>query len=268
MTRDHAGEIVREWRRRRNLSQLDLAHRAGVSSRHLSFVETGRSRPTPAMILRLCDQLGVPLREQNRALLAAGFAPAHPEHPLGSPPLAEVAAAIGAILDGHLPFPALVIDAAWDLVAANDAVYRLLDGLDPRLLDPPVNVVRLTLDPGGLAPRIANLPEWRHHLLARLERELDASADPRLERLLAELVPDRSAAGAPASTSTGSPGLVVPLRLRTGEAELSLLSTTTVFGTPREVTVSELAIEAFYPADDLTRSAFGAATSDPAPASR
>ncbi|QCW49510.1 helix-turn-helix transcriptional regulator [Nocardioides dongxiaopingii] len=244
-----SGVLLREWRRRRNLSQLDLAHRAGVSSRHVSFIETGRARPTSAMILRLCDQLAVPLREQNRCLLAAGYAPAHPEHALDAPPMAEVAAAIDAILAAHLPFPALVVDPGWDLVAANDALYALIGEVAPRLVEPPVNVVRLSLDPEGLAPRIVNLPEWRAHLLARLRREHDADHDPRLAALLAEL---DDGAGEPGTTT---PGLLVPLLLRVGDTVLSLLSTTTVFGTPREVTVSELAIEAFYPGDDETRRA-------------
>lgn len=244
-----SGVLLREWRRRRNLSQLDLAHRAGVSSRHVSFIETGRARPTSAMILRLCDQLAVPLREQNRCLLAAGYAPAHPEHALDAPPMAEVAAAIDAILAAHLPFPALVVDPGWDLVAANDALYALIGEVAPRLVEPPVNVVRLSLDPEGLAPRIVNLPEWRAHLLARLRREHDADHDPRLAALLAEL---DDGAGEPGTTT---PGLLVPLLLRVGDTVLSLLSTTTVFGTPREVTVSELAIEAFYPGDEETRRA-------------
>lgn len=247
----HAGELLRDWRRRRHLSQLDLAHRAGVSSRHLSFVETGRSRPTSAMILRLCDRLAVPLREQNRVLLAGGFAPEHPEHALDAPPMAEVAAAIEGILTAHLPFPALVVDPGWDLVSANDAVYALLDGVAPHLLEPPVNVVRLTLHPDGLAPRIVNLDEWRAHLLARLAHEYDASGDPRPAALLADLG-DPLAPAAP--DVRRSPGLVVPLRLRAPDGgELAFLSTTTVFGTPREVTLSELAIEAFYPADAGTR---------------
>ncbi len=244
-----SGVLLREWRRRRNLSQLDLAHRAGVSSRHVSFIETGRARPTSAMILRLCDQLAVPLREQNRCLLAAGYAPAHPEHALDAPPMAEVAAAIDAILAAHLPFPALVVDPGWDLVAANDALYALIGEVAPRLVEPPVNVVRLSLDPEGLAPRIVNLSEWRAHLLARLRREHDADHDPRLAALLAEL---DDGAGEPGTTT---PGLLVPLLLRVGDTVLSLLSTTTVFGTPREVTVSELAIEAFYPGDEETRRA-------------
>ncbi len=252
------GTLLRDWRKRRNLSQLDLAHRAGVSSRHVSFIETGRSRPTSAMILRLCDHLAVPLREQNRCLLAAGFAPAHPEHRLSDPPMAQVVDALEGILTAHLPFPALVIDPVWDLVSANNAIYALLDGVAPRLLEPPVNVIRLTLDPEGLAPRIANLREWRAHLVARLGREYDASGDPRLGDLVGEIstspsTDDRD--GKPVEV-VPSPGLVVPLRLRTGDpagTELAFLSITTVFGTPREVTLSELAIEAFYPADDATR---------------
>jgi transcriptional regulator with XRE-family HTH domain len=241
-----AGTLLREWRRRRHLTQLDLAHRAGVSTRHVSFVETGRSRATSEMILRLCDNLAVPLREQNRILLAGGFAPAHPEHGLSDRPMTEVHAAIETTLTAHLPYPALVIDQGWDLVAANDAVYALLDGVAPRLLEPPVNVIRLSLDPDGLAPRILNLAEWRAHLVSRMRREYDASADPRLATLLAEL---------PSSPGPGpsSPGLVVPLRLRLGDDVLSLITMTTVFGTPREVTLSELAIEAFFPADEATR---------------
>ncbi|MCD4532707.1 helix-turn-helix transcriptional regulator [Nocardioides sp. cx-169] len=246
-----AGDLLRDWRRRRNLSQLELAHRCGVSTRHLSFIETGRSRPTSAMILRLCDRLAVPLREQNRVLLAGGFAPVHPEHRLDEPPMAEVAAAIDGILTAHQPYPALVLDPGWDLVAANDAVYALLDGVAAHLLEPPVNVVRLSLAPDGLAPRIVNLDEWRSHLLARLRREYDAARDERIASLLAEL-------DEPGPHAV-SPGLVVPLRLRIDGAELRLLSTTTVFGTPREVTLSELAIEAFYPADQATRRALAGA---------
>jgi len=245
-----AGALLREWRQRRNLSQLELAHRANVSARHLSFVETGRSRPTSAMVLRLCDQLGVPLREQNRVLLACGHAPAHPELGLADPPMAEANAALEAILAAHAPYPALVVDLGWDLVAANDAAYAFLDGVDADLLEPPVNVIRVSLHERGLAPRIVNLAEWRAHLVHRLQREYDVSRDARLADLLAEL--------GPAEASAPTPGLVVPLQLRAGDAVLSFLSTTTVFGTPREVTLSELAIEAFYPADAATRAALQA----------
>ena len=217
-----------------------------MSTRHLSYVETGRSQPTSGMILRLCDHLGVPLREQNRLLLAGGFAPAHPELQLADPPMAEATAALEAILQAHLPYPALVVDRHWELVSANDAAFDLLDGIDADLLEPPVNVIRLTLHPRGLAPRIANLEEWRSALAGRLRHEYDACADPALGQLLDE-VSEGVAVG------PGSAALVVPLQLRAGDAVLSFISTTTVFGTPREVTLSELAIEAFYPADEMTR---------------
>lgn len=249
-TAREAGSLLREWRRRRNVSQLELAHGAGVSARHVSFIETGRSRPTSAMILRLSERLDLPLREQNRLLLADGFAPAYPEHALDAPAMAAVHEAIEAILLGQMPFPALVIDRGWDLVAANDALYAALGTVVARLLEPPVNVIRLTLDPEGLAPRIVNLDEWREHLRVRLDREYAASGDDRLRELV-----DLASTG-PVAKSSGDGALVVPLRLRAGDGtELSLISTTTVFGTPREVTLSELAIESFYPTNDDTRAA-------------
>ena len=243
------GQLLRGWRERRRLSQLELASTAGVSPRHLSFVETGRSRPTSAMILRLADHLEVPLREQNRLLLAGGFAPAHPERSLDEPTMSAVHDAVERLLAAHAPFPALVVDRGWDLVSANDPVYALLDGVAPWLLEPPVNVIRLTLHAEGLAPRIVNLGQWRAHLLHRLAREHAATGDARLRRLYDELRgPDGPDAVHPPNA------LVVPLRLQVpGVGELSMFSTTTVFGTPYEVTLSELAIESFYPADAATR---------------
>ncbi len=242
-----AGVLLREWRQRRHLSQLELASRADVSTRHLSYIETGRSRPTSAMVMRLCDHLEVPLREQNSVLLAAGHAPAHPEHRLTDPPMAEANAALETILRGHLPYPALVVDRHWELVAANDAAYAFLDGIDADLLEPPVNVIRLSLHPRGLGGRIVNLEEWRSHLAERLRHEHQAHGDAELGALLAEV----SAGGVVPVTSSA---LVVPMELRTNDGTvLSLITTTTVFGTPREVTLSELAIEAFYPADEATR---------------
>jgi len=242
-----AGLLIREWRQRRNLSQLDLANRAEVSTRHLSCVETGRSRATSDMLLRLCRHLDVPLREQNRVLLAGGYAPAFPEHGLEDPPMSEANAALEAILQAHLPYPALVVDRHWELVTANEAAFSLLDGVDEDLLEPPVNVIRLSVHPRGLAPRIVNLAEWRAFLAERLRHEYDATADPGLKELHDEVA---EGAGPPPRSSA----LVVPLQLRAGEdTVLSFISTTTVFGTPREVTLSELAIEAFYPADEATR---------------
>jgi transcriptional regulator with XRE-family HTH domain len=252
-TDPQVGLLIREWRQRRNLSQLDLANRAEVSTRHLSYVENGRARPTSAMLLRLCRHLDVPLREQNQVLLAGGYAPAHPEHGLADPPMAEVNAAIESILSAHLPFPALVVDRHWELVAANDAVWVLLEGVPADLLEPPVNVLRLSVDPRGLAPAIDNLDEWRGTLLQRLAQEHAAGPDPEL----ADLIEDIRVSGPAVPPS--SPGLVVPLRLRRDDRVLSFISTTTVFGTAREVTLSELAIEAFYPADEATRSALVAA---------
>jgi transcriptional regulator with XRE-family HTH domain len=242
------GALVRSWRLRRHLTQLELSSRTGVSTRHLSFVETGRSRPTSEMILLLCEQLDVPLRERNAVLLAGGYAPAYPRHQLTDPPLAAVSEAINQILAAHEPFPAVVIDRHWDLVAANPPVDRLVAGSAPRLLEPPVNVLRLSLHPEGLAPRIVNLGQWRAHLLDRLAREIAVTGDAELVGLRDELTGYPAPAPAPAEPHHPT-ALVVPLRIRSPAGELSLLSTTTVFGTPREVTVAELAIESFYPAD-------------------
>ncbi|MFS3127312.1 helix-turn-helix domain-containing protein [Nocardioides sp. Bht2] len=247
MQRSEAGNLLRDWRRRRRLSQLELASRAGVSARHVSFVENGRSKPTSAMILRLCDQLAVPLREQNRLLLAAGFAPAHAQHDLREPSMSQAQQAIQAILTGHLPHPALVIDSGWDIVDANAAAWAWLAEVDQALLEPPVNVMRLSLHPSGLAPMIRNFEAWKEHLLRRLHRQFDLTADPKL----AELMEEFGAPGEPIADET--PALVVPLELTFDGVELSLISTTTVFGTPLEVTLSELAIEAFYPANEATR---------------
>jgi transcriptional regulator with XRE-family HTH domain len=250
------GDLLREWRERRRLSQLALALDAEVSTRHLSFLETGRARPSREMILRLTERLEVPLRERNTMLLAAGFAPAYPEHDLDDPALKVARAAVDRVLVGHEPFPALAVDRYWTLVAANRVVPALLTGVAPHLLQPPINVLRLSLHPDGLAARIANLPEWRAHLLARLSRQVELTADRRLSALLEELreyAGDRGTRGTDESVSDhhqASPA--VPLRLQTEHGLLSLISTTMVFGTPIDVTISELAIEAFFPADTVT----------------
>jgi transcriptional regulator with XRE-family HTH domain len=250
------GDLLREWRERRRLSQLALALEAEVSTRHLSFLETGRARPSREMLLRLTERLDVPLRERNTMLLAAGFAPAYPERDLGDPALGVAQAAVDRVLTGHEPFPALAIDRYWTLVAANRVVPALLTGVAPALLQPPINVLRLSLHPDGLAAQIANLPEWRAHLLARLSRQVELTADPRLSDLLQELRgydANRETRGADGSVSDHGPASVaVPLRLHTEHGTLSLLGTTMVFGTPVDVTLSELAIEAFFPADSAT----------------
>ncbi|MCO1655258.1 helix-turn-helix domain-containing protein [Pseudonocardia humida] len=245
------GDLLRDWRLRRHLSQLDLATIADVSTRHLSWLETGRSRPTAQMILRLAESMDVPLRERNTLLLAGGFAPAFSESSLDSLPLGPVLEALRAVLAAHEPFPAVVVDRAWELVEANAGIQPLLAGVTAELVEPPVNVLRLSLHPDGLAPRIVNLPEWRSHLLARLARQAATTGDPGLADLLAEL---RGYPGGEQS-GVGGGGVVVPMRLRHDGTVLSFLSTTTVFGTPRDVTVDELALEAFYPADAATRAA-------------
>jgi transcriptional regulator with XRE-family HTH domain len=242
------GDLLREWRQRRQLSQLDLALAAEISARHLSFVETGRSRPTSDMILRLTEHLEVPLRDRNTLLLAGGYAPAYPEHRLDEPELTAVRAALRHILAGHEPYPAIVVNRWWELVDGNAAVPMLTEGAAPELLTPPVNVLRLSLHPGGMAPSIVNLAEWRAHLLARLQRQVAATGDARLAELLTEL------RGYPGGEQ-GQPGpadVVVPLRYRHGDRELSLFSMTAVIGTPMDVTIEELAIESFYPADEAT----------------
>jgi transcriptional regulator with XRE-family HTH domain len=245
-TRRPVGEQLREWRERRRLSQLELSAQANVSTRHLSFVETGRAKPTSEMILRLTEHLDVPLRERNSMLLAGGFAPAYPSSDLHGPDLAVILAALRQVLNGHEPFPALVIDRTWTLIEANSAIERLTAGAAPALLEPPVNVLRLALHPDGMAPRIANLPEWRGHLLHRLHHQATITGDPALFELYAEL---QAYPGGEAKSDVTGPA--VPLRY----GELSFISITAVFGTPLDVTVSELAIEAFYPADASTAAA-------------
>ena len=250
-----AGDMLRQWRRRRHLSQLDLALEADISQRHLSFIESGRSAPSRDMVLRLAEQLAVPLRERNALLVAAGYAPAYRERPLADPALKAARDAVDLVLAGQEPFPALAVDRYWNLVAANRAVELLLTGIDPAMLAPPLNVLRLSLHPKGLAPRIANYREWRAHILSRLSHQIDASSDPALVALLAELKDYPAPPGAKPhrpSASRDFGGVVVPLLLASDHGVLSFFSTTTVFGTPVDITLSELAIESFFPADDAT----------------
>jgi transcriptional regulator with XRE-family HTH domain len=251
------GEQLRGWRQRRRLSQLDLALNAEVSTRHLSFVETGRSLPSREMVLRLAEQLDVPLRERNALLVAAGYAPVYPATPLDDPAMRAAREAVELVLAGHEPYPALAIDRHWNLVTANRAVAPLIEGVAPELMEPPVNVLRLSLHPQGLAPRIVNLALWHAHVLARLGRQIELTGDPVLAALRDEL------AGYPAP-DTGERhidarygGLVVPFRLRTPAGVLSFFTTTTIFGTAVDITLAELAIESFFPADSATAAAMG-----------
>jgi transcriptional regulator with XRE-family HTH domain len=245
----HIGEHLREWRQRRHLSQLDLAVDAEISARHLSFVETGRAAPSRDMVLRLAERLDVPLRERNVLLVAAGFAPAFPQRSLDDPALKSARAAIDLVLKAHEPNPAIAVDRHWNLVSANRMVTPLLDGIPERLLGQPFNVLRLCFHPEGLAARTVNLAEWCAHLLERLHRQCEATADPELLRLYHDLkafpIPARA-------TPLSSDSVAIPFKLRHGGDVLSFFSTTMVFGTPVDITLSELALETFFPADELT----------------
>ncbi|MDN7452054.1 helix-turn-helix domain-containing protein [Burkholderia cenocepacia] len=248
------GPLLRTWRQRRRLSQMALALDAEVSARHLSFVESGRAQPSREMVLHLAERLDVPLRERNALLVAAGFAPLFRERPFADPQLDAARHAVEAVLRGHEPYPALAVDRHWTLLAANRMLGALVAQADPALLQPPVNVLRLSLHPDGLASQIANWHEWRAHILHRLRRQIDASGDRTLHALRDELAAYPAPAGQPddAHTRTDFAEIAVPLRLRTASGELTFFSTTTVFGTPVDVTLSELAIEAFFPANPET----------------
>ncbi len=247
----HAGPLLRDWRQRRRMSQLDLALQADVSARHLSFIETGRSRPSADMVARLSEKLQIPLRDQNQLLLAAGYAPAYGQRDLDEPAMGPVRDALERVLAGHDPYPAMVVDRHWGMVARNEALARLAEGVADHLLRPPVNVLRLSLHPEGLAGRIANLAEWRAHLLDRLGRQAVTSGDPALAALHDELAAyPGSEPTPPHDLAAGE--IAVPLRLRHPDGELAFISTVTTFGTALDITVSELAIEAFFPADATT----------------
>ena len=250
----HVGDYLREWRQRRRMSQLDLALEADISTRHLSFLETGRSQPSREMVLLLAEKLDMPLRERNIMLVSAGYAPVYSERSLEDPALESMRHAVDLVLKGHDPYPALAVDRHWSLVSANDALVSLIGEVDPALMKPPVNVLRLSIHPAGLARRIVNFTEWRNHLVHRLQRQVEATGDAVLSRLIEELrsYPTPDAAARAPRTSHDYAGIVVPLQLTTGEGVLTLFSTTTIFGTPVDVTLSELAIEAFFPADSET----------------
>jgi transcriptional regulator with XRE-family HTH domain len=251
--------LLREWRRRRHLSQLDLAAEAGISTRHLSFVETGRSQPSREMVLHLGEHLAIPLRERNALLAAAGYAPIYSSSELDAPDMEPVREAIDKILGAHEPYPSLVLDRQWNVVAANGPALAMMKGADESLLAPPVNVLRLSLHPDGVASRIVNFEEWSSHLVARLERQVLLTGDSALAALLDELhgypgVPSR----ATFPELEGAEKVFVPLRWRAGDAELTFFSTVTTFGTPIDVTLAELIIESFFPADTATAAALSA----------
>ena len=241
------GEQLREWRTRRRMSQMDLALDTEISTRHLSFIETGRSKPSAAMLQRIADCLEVPHRARNALLLAAGYAPDFQERPLDSPEMAGMRAIVEHVLKGHEPYPALAVDRHWNMVAANDAIGILIEQVSPALLTPPVNVLRIALHPEGLAPQIVNYAMWRAHILHRLDLQIEASADPQLAELREELADYAVEANDNDADAINS--IAVPLVLDTVAGRISFVSTVTIFGTPVDITLSELAIEAFFPAD-------------------
>ena len=246
------GELLRQWREHRHRSQLDLALDTEISTRHLSFVETGRATPSREMVLRLAEQLDVPLRERNALLLAAGYAPVYSEAPLDAPEMTAVRTAIRQVLTGHEPYPALVVDRRWNLVDANASVALFTAGLPASLLAPPTNVLRVSLHPDGMAPNIVNLGEWRAHLLGRLRRQVALTADPDLATLYDELRAYPCDQPEPEIELPGPGDVVVPLRVRHEEGELTFFSIVAAFGTPLDITVAELAIESFFPANAET----------------
>jgi transcriptional regulator with XRE-family HTH domain len=249
------GEHLRSWRQRRRMSQLDLACEADVSTRHVSFLETGRARPSRDILLHLAERLEVPLRERNVLLVAAGFAPVFAERPLDDPTLAAAREAVGLILAAHEPYPAIAVDRHWTLVAANKAARLLTDGVAPELLAAPVNALRIAVHPEGLAPRTVNFAEWRGDLLARLRRQVETTADPQLAALYEELTRYPAPPRHGPHPVPNPAAVVVPLLLKSETGVLSLLSTITVFGTPVDITLSELAIETFLPANHATADA-------------
>ena len=251
------GELLKAWRQRRRLSQLDLAGEAEVSARHLSFVETGRAKPSRELLLHLAEHLDVPLRERNTLLFAAGYAPVHRHTPLEDDAMAPIRAALDKILSGHEPFPAIIVDRHWDLVAANAAALNLFaDTVAPELLAPPVNAMKLGLHPDGLAPRILNFAEWSAHLLERLHRQLALTADPDIARLVDELRGYPGVVDTPMVLTDPASMLFVPLRMRgPKDEELSFFSTIATFGTAVDITLAELSIESLFPADKATERA-------------
>lgn len=249
------GALLREWRQRRRLSQLDLAMDADISTRHLSYMETGRATPSRAMVLHLAEQLDVPLRERNAMLTAAGYAPLYPERKLDDPALQAARQTVEQLLKAHEPHPALAVDRHWNMVAHNPSLLLLMQDIAPELLQPPVNVLRLSLHPQGVAPKIVNLLGWRDHLFDRLRHQINLSADPVLVELLKELQAYPVPPGTDEHEHIAPNAVAVPLKIRSSVGVLSFLSTTTVFGTPIDITLSELALETFFPADEFTSKA-------------
>jgi transcriptional regulator with XRE-family HTH domain len=255
MTRQPFGDQLRLWRQRRHLSQQALADRADLSARHLSFIETGRSTPSREMVLRLAERLSVPLRERNPMLEAAGYAPMYRRSPLDAPEMQAARRSLDIVLRSHLPNPSLAFDRFYNVVAANHAVGALLQGAQPELLDGPINVVKVSLHPRGVGSRIANFSQWRKHILSRLQQQLELTGDAYLKSLMDEVLGYPRPEGEDEKDLEHEHlGVLLPLKLRTASGVLSFISTVTVFGTPHDITLQELAIESFFPADEYTAS--------------
>jgi transcriptional regulator with XRE-family HTH domain len=251
-----AGQLLREWRVRRRMSQLDLASTAGISARHLSFVETGRSRPSREMLLHLAENLEVPLRERNPLLIAAGFAPTYQATDFDAPEMRSVREVVERILEAHEPYPAILVDRRWQLVSANKAATVLVDGVAPELLEAPVNVLRTSLHPKGLAPRIANLAQWSVHIFDNLRRQIAVTGDEELRDLERELIGYLEEMGVEVPSAAESPrAIATPMRLRTDSGELALMTMIATFGTALDITLAELSLETFLPADSATAAA-------------
>ncbi|MFP5322219.1 MAG: helix-turn-helix domain-containing protein [Acidimicrobiia bacterium] len=249
------GDLLRDWRQRRHRSQMDLAHEVGVSPRHLSFVETGRARPSPEMVLAVARHLEVPLREQNALLLAAGYAPRYRETPIDDESMARVRRSLQRMLDAHDPYPGVVIDRQWDVVLANQSAWRLTEGVPDVLLGPPLNVFRICLHRDGLASRTRNFPEWAAYLLHQIDRTVRLTGDRRLAQIRDEVRSYPNVAALPERPVDDDPPLLVPVVLDLGGRDVAMFTTLTTFGTPRDVTLDELAVELFFPADDAAEAA-------------
>jgi transcriptional regulator with XRE-family HTH domain len=255
MARPGVGELLRDWRSRRHRSQMDVALDVAVSTRHLSFVETGRSRPSPELVLAIANVLDVPLRERNTLLLAAGYAPRYSQTPLDDPSMSRVRASVQRMLDAHDPYPGVVIDRLWNVVLNNSAAALLLDGIPEHVLGPTLNVYRVCLHPDGLAARTVNFDDWATYLLGQLRRSILLTGDAALHDLADEVrgYPDVARViDLPRSSEWDDPPLLVPLEMQAGDEVLSLFTTLTAFGTPLDVTLDEIAVELFFPADDRT----------------
>ena len=256
-TNRQAGSLLREWRVARRMSQLELALRSEISTRHLSFIETGRSTPGRAVLLDLAEQLDMPLRERNQALLLAGYAPAFSDRSLEDPDHRPFRDMLTKLLKGHEPFPAIAVDRYWTLVAANGPAHRLFLACAPHLLVPPINVLRVTLHPEGLAPSIVNIDDWHALMLSRLRQQLRQTPDRRLQSILDELSNFRNLDRGRQRVETSTLDHVIPISIRTASGILNLIGVSMVLGSPWDVTISEIAIEAFLPADEATTALIG-----------